>query len=206
MKVVVFDFDGVLADSFDALYRFNREAMASVSVELSPDQYRSLFDLNVHRGFRAFIPDDATYRQFVTFKKENFKKYYEDVDLFPGASELIRSIASTHTLAIVSATLTPYIIRLLEKQGIVSCFKRVIGSHDYSKAKSIEMIRDSLGSSYEAMAMVSDTTGDLAVAKDLGLKTIAVTWGFHTPEKLSVSPVDFSVSTFTDLKKVLTTL
>lgn len=206
MKAIVFDFDGVLADSFAVLYDFNREAMARVGVDLTPDQYRGLFDLNVHLGFRQFIPDEAKYQQFVEFKKENFGRYYGKVDLFPGAAELVKKLASAWPLAIASATLTPYITSLLEKHGIVDRFVRVIGSQDHSKAKSIEMIRDGLGSSYGAMAMVSDTTGDLATAKELGLKTVAVTWGFHAPEKLYALMPDFSSDTLQDLERVLTAL
>jgi phosphoglycolate phosphatase len=206
MKAIVFDFDGVLADSFDVLYDFNREAMASVGVELSAGQYRDLFDRNVHLGFRQFIPDDAKYRKFVDFKQERFGEYYEKVDLFPGAAELVKNLASGMPLAIASATLAPHIVRLLEKHGIAGCFNHIVGSQDHSKAKSIEMIRDQLNASYDAMAMVSDTTGDLAIAKELGLKTVAVAWGFHSVGKLSEAAPSATVLAIGDLASILTSI
>ena len=51
--------------------------------------------------------------------------------------------------------------------------------------------------------MVTDTVGDLKVAKETGLKTTAVTWGFHSPKLLKSANPDFLVNDFKELKNVL---
>ncbi len=206
IKVIVFDFDGVLADSFDVLYNLNREAMVLVGVSLSREQYRDLFDTNIHQGFRRLILDETAYNSFIAFKKENFASRYEGVGVFPGITSAVRDLAGRYTLAISSSTLKEYISTFLKKNRIDDCFKYIVGNQDHSKAKGIEEIKNNLGYQYLDMIMVSDTTADLAVAKELGMMTAAVTWGFHDPAKLSLLVPTVIIDSPTKLILSLTSL
>ena len=60
-KLIIFDFDGVLADSFDSFFPLLRDAAKSVGFSLTKKQYRDFFLGNVHQGLRNFIKDNNKY-------------------------------------------------------------------------------------------------------------------------------------------------
>lgn len=206
MRVVVFDFDGVLADSFSMLYELNREAMSLINIGLSPEQYRNLFGANIHQSFKQLISDEESYKSFIKFKKENFGQRYQDVELFPKISEVLRHLSGHYRLAISSSTLKEFIEKLLVKNKVDACFQYIIGNQDHSKLKGLEEIKNKMGRSYSDMVMVTDTVADLAVAKQLGMATIAVTWGFHDISRLSAATPDAVVNKPEELISSLTSL
>ncbi len=74
--LIIFDFDGVLADSFNTFYPLLRDAMKDAGLSLTPDQYRNLFMGNVHQGIKEFVGDDKKYRTAMEFRNSNYDKYY----------------------------------------------------------------------------------------------------------------------------------
>ena len=50
---------------------------------------------------------------------------------------------------------------------------------------------------------ITDTVGDIKIARKSGLRTIAVTWGFHGKIVLKKAKPDYIVSTFNELSKIL---
>ncbi len=202
-KLIIFDFDGVLADSFSALYDLNREAMARIGIPFTEQDYRDLFMGNVHSGFRYFIKDDSRYFDFLEFKKENFENYYSKATLYPGAEKFIKFLHSKFILAISSSSNEKYIKNLLRKKGLLEKFNWIFGNGKTSKRDSIGRIIKLSGLGAEFGFMISDTVGDILVAKDMGLKTIGVVWGFHSKEILKKSSPDFLAESFDSLAALL---
>src|SRR3989344_106985 len=95
-KLIIFDFDGVLADSFDTFYLLIKDGMKQAGFSFTPDQYRNLFIGNVHQGFKDFINDKKKYLAFSEFRKAHYDKYYyaknNQVKLFPGALGFLKKI------------------------------------------------------------------------------------------------------------------
>ena len=54
--LIIFDFDGVLADSFETFYPLMRDMMKHVGFSLSPDQYRNFFIGHSFLHFNFHIP------------------------------------------------------------------------------------------------------------------------------------------------------
>ena len=50
---------------------------------------------------------------------------------------------------------------------------------------------------------VGDTKGDMIEGKQAGAVTVAVTWGWHSTEKLTEGSPDYMVHTPTELKNLL---
>ena len=60
-RLLIFDFDGVLADSFNCFYPMNKDAMASIGILLSEEEYRNLFLENIHQSFKDLISNNEKY-------------------------------------------------------------------------------------------------------------------------------------------------
>jgi phosphoglycolate phosphatase len=203
MKTIIFDFDGVLADSFEPLYLLNKEAFSLIGIDFSQDDYKNLFKMNIHSGFRSFIANDQDYDTFLNFKKNNFGKYYSSVELFPEVPTFLEKIQNSN-LAIASATLAEFVEGLLKKQNLDKLFGLIGGTSKFSKEEQFIEILKKFNASNQDVYMISDTCGDISSAKKSGLKTIAVTWGFHSEEELLVSSPDKVAHDFKELSSYLT--
>src|SRR3989344_9668012 len=107
IKTLIFDFDGVLADSFETFYPLLRDSMAHIGFKLNPNQYRDFFIGNVHQSLKDFVNDEKRYLDMMEFRKNNYDKYYYDPDnkaeLFSGATEFLKKIDKKYTLAVASS-------------------------------------------------------------------------------------------------------
>lgn len=198
IKTIIFDFDGVLADSFKHVYALNKDSMAEVGIKLSEEQYRKFFVGNIHSGFREFIKDDALFEKFSELRQQNFGKYYSAVKLFPETAEFINKIKRKFILAVASSGERNWIVKLLNDGHLYQHFHLISAGKD-KKEKMINSIAKSLKCNFQKMIFISDTCGDLTLAKKLGLKTVGVSWGFHSPKTLHSAKSDFLAEDFNEL-------
>lgn len=202
---LIFDFDGVLADSFQPLYSLIRAGFQSVGLSLTENQYRDLFCDNVHAGYKALITDPKKYEDFIAFRKNHFAKYYAKAKLFPAVPDFLSTIKDSYFLAVVSSGQSESITSLLKTSGLLTYFSMIEAAQESSKRLMIEKIINSSGLAPSQFALVSDTSGDLTLSKSLGLKTIGVTWGFHGPDILAAVAPDHLVGSFEALRLILLT-
>lgn len=201
--LLIFDFDGVLADSFEYFYSLISISMKHVGRSLTRNQYRNLFIGNVHQGFRDLINDDQKYTIFSEFRKTNYDQHYYDknkgVKLFPEVSEFIKEIKNRHILTIASSGNQDTVENLLEKNKIKRFFSLILANSAYTKEGMINEILNKFQFKPEDSLMITDTVGDIEVAKKNGLKTLAVTWGFHSERLLKSSKPDLTANDFNEL-------
>jgi len=202
MRTFIFDFDGVLADSFQPLYMLNKEAFSFIGIDFSENDYKNLFKDNIHLGFKSFVKNREDYPKFLEFKKRNFGKYYSSVKLFPEVPDFLPKIKGSR--AIVSATLNRFILPLLAKSDLEKLFGLILGTQDHTKTKSFKEILKRFNVSSGETFFVSDTSGDIRSAKSFGFRTVGVTWGFHSEEELSSSGPDNIAWDFKGLYSYLT--
>lgn len=202
-KCIVFDFDGVLADSFDCLYSLNKRALFLVGINLPVDKYQDFFNSNFHSALKSYIKEPASYEKVLKFRKRNFEVYYSKADLFPEVPPLIKNLATKNYLAIASSTKSVFINPLLRRHYLKRYFKRVIGTLDYSKEAVLKEIISAIKVKPNQTIMVTDTTGDIRVAKRMGLGTIAVTWGYQPLNLLKKAKPDMIAKTFEELEATL---
>ena len=206
-KLIIFDFDGVLADTFDTFYLLLRDAMRSVDISLTPDQYRNFFVGNVHQSFIDFIGNDTKYKMAMEFRNSNYTKYYDDkhhkAKLFPGAINFLKEISKNYILTIASSGREDNIKNLLEENGILNLFDTILANSATSKEGILHEMLAKFKFEPEKTIMITDTVGDIKVAKKMGLKTIAVAWGFHSLELLRTAEPDYIAKNFKELQYLL---
>lgn len=204
-KLVIFDFDGVLADTFHTFYPLLRDSMKYIDLLLTPNQYRDFFIGNVHLGLKGFIGNDEKYKIAMEFRNSNYDKYYNDkrhkAKLFPGAIKFLKEISKNYVLTIASSGREDNIKNLLEENGIKNLFSLILANSATSKESMIKEILDKFEAKPEETIMITDTVGDLKVAKKMDLKTAAVTWGFHSARILKSEKPDYLASSFEMLYK-----
>lgn len=203
-ELIIFDFDGVLADSFNAVYPLIRNAMNSVGINLSEESYRNLFFENVHSGFKKLITNESDYEKFKLFRSDHFDRYYQTVRLFPGIVDFIKNISNTFSLSIASSGQRSAIVKLLTLNNLMPFFVTIEASNEQNKEIMVKKTLDSTTVEPDNSYFISDTVGDLVLAKRLNMKTIAVSWGFHSAETLKNIKPDFLANTLQELVIYLT--
>jgi phosphoglycolate phosphatase len=184
-RLVIFDFDGTLADSFPWFLSVlgtvaRRHGFRSVEgVELQ--ELRLLGTRDILRRMR--VPPwklPAIARDMRALKAEAAGQ----IPLFPGVPEMLRGLeAGGARLAIASSDSGASIRRTLgsaaDPIGHFAC-----GASLFGKAAKLRQVLRAAGIPAEAAIYVGDETRDAEAAARAGTAFGAVTWGYAAPEAL----------------------
>ena len=174
-KLVIFDFDGVLVDTLEPSFAINVE----VKPDLSLEEFKSFHEGNIHEaiasGRKKPIPD---------FDKR-FRARTRELKVHKEFKEILQNLLLKYTLVIVSSASTSIIKEILDRDNIANVFSDIFGS-DVSKNKvvKIKMLLEKYDITPENTVFITDTLGDIYEAFECSIKSIAVTWGYHTKETL----------------------
>src|SRR4051794_30828927 len=143
IRAIVFDFDGVLADSEPLHLRAYQEVLANLGVTLSRDEYYAAYlgydDAGVFSGVataHGWQMDQARLEQLIAEKGRVFDQAVETMDvLYPAAIECIRVLAAQFPLGIASGALKPEIETVLRRARLEPHFRFIVASGDTPRSK-----------------------------------------------------------------------
>lgn len=188
MQTLIFDFDGVIVDSFNACL----DAMRLYDPTLTSEKYRKMFEGNIFESLEEEYPEDIS----VETQNENinndqsdfFEEYYKRIENIQPKKEMVELIKSLQdkNLYIVSSTSEEKIDLYLEKYNLRQYFKRIMGPEtSKSKIQKLKMILEIEQISPFGTIFITDTLGDLKESEKAQIPAVGVTWGFHSKEVLS---------------------
>lgn len=183
-KIILFDFDGVIVDSFEAAYSINAE----MKFNLSKEQYKDLFMGNIYDSIKEFVTDENR----EAHGKKWFKHYNALLMKMPPIKEMpetLAKLAEDFILVVISSSVQSSIHAYLELHDLHHHFDIVMGADVHeSKSHKIEMIFDKYNVTKNDCMFITDTVGDLIEAKNKEVESIVVTWGFHEKERFKNHP------------------
>ena len=200
LQAIVFDFDGVIADSEPLHLRAFQQILAEERIELSAADYYSRYlgydDVGL---FQALAVDRAvtmTVRQvteLVARKGVRLQQMlHDDHVLFPGAVEFIRTAAAEVPIAIASGALKPEILSIIEAAGIDELFTTIVAAGDTPQSKpspapyrlAFEQLRAKSGRQLDPRRCVAieDSRWGLESAQGAGLRCVGVTNSYPANE------------------------
>lgn len=174
---IFFDFDGVIADSFDAAFAVNK----IIDPHITEQEYRDKFLGNINEAIslRRHSPE---YNADIEFFSEYAPRLMKS-PLCKGMAEVVRRVTAECQLMIISSTTTGLIKNYLKSMGIADCFDLILGNDvETSKEKKIKMAFETCGMRPSECIFITDTLGDIIEARKMGIAAIAVTWGYQ-PER-----------------------
>jgi len=202
-ELFLFDFDGVLSDSLDLYAEAVRHCLERIGTPIvkNREDYLVLFEGNFYESMADRGVDLAAFAQAA---KEIMPGIDYDAMLpFDGLLPVLESLKKDHLLAVISSNGSRTIRRMLERFGFDPYFEEVLGS-DFliSKKEKIDHALAKYGIPPERTFYIGDTTGDIVEARAAGVRTVAVTWGWHSRERLVAAHPDFLVETPEGLLKI----
>lgn len=191
--VIMFDFDGVIADSYEAFFG----TFTSVCTEMgfkrinSREAFLKLFEGNVIRQLLwAGFPAWRLKRLLKQFQPR-ITEANKHVRPFAGMPETISHLAATHTVYVVTSNISETVAGFLHTFG-ASGVKDVLGADkETSKVKKIKkVLKEHPG---QQSFFIGDTKGDIVEGRTAGATTVAAAWGWHPVETLREAKPDHLV-------------
>jgi phosphoglycolate phosphatase len=209
MSLILLDFDGVLADTLADMLSFAQQVCDELGVKHSVVQ-TDLSELEV-MSFATFgracgTPEDLV-DEFVRRCTGKFAEKKSPPALFDGLGEVVRTLAENHSLAVVTGNTGGNVGAFLKQHGLEDSVRAVYGVEmPGSKAEKILMAKRQFATDGEAVFMVGDSLSDVRAARDADVKSIAVSWGHQSLEKLVGERPDYVVHEPQDLIEITKTV
>jgi beta-phosphoglucomutase len=200
LQAIVFDFDGVIADSEPLHLKAFQQALAEEGMVLERDEYFARYlgydDVGV---FAALARDRGlgwTDRQITALVARKGMKLQAllagDEVLFPGAAAFIRAAAAEVPVAIASGALRHEIVQIVEAAGLDELFAAIIAAGDTPESKpspapyllAFEQLQQATGRMLDRRRCVAieDSYWGLESARGAGLRCVGVTTSYPAAE------------------------
>jgi len=211
-KYVFFDLDGTLTDPALGITNSILHALEKMGKPLPPREELYVFIgpplLTAFQEYLGMTPDEAElairyYREYfsVTGLLENTP--YDGVD---DALSSLRN--SGYELCVATSKPEQFAVRILEHFGLAQYFTKICGasmdSSRNTKTAVLEYLLDSLGCvNRDRAVMVGDRHHDITGAKDVGIESIGVLWGFGSEKELREAGADYITEKISDLGEII---
>jgi phosphoglycolate phosphatase len=208
MALIIFDYDGVLADTLDDLLQFGQEACSKLGVKhfVTKDDLNNLEVMSFASFGQACEVPEQLIDEFVEICLNFFAEKKSPPAIFTGLGDVIRYLSVNHMIAIVTTNSSQNVNAFLVKHGLDSFIHAVYGvDSPGSKAQKISIAWDRLSADTknESVFMVGDSLSDIYAAKEASATSIAVTWGHQNLEYLLRGNPDHVVTYPQDLIEVI---
>lgn len=205
-KLVIFDFDGVILDSFQVA--FSTLQKLNKKYNLFPINTREDFEKIYEGNAWKYYEDKGLIGQmkidFLNEVKVEHTNRIRELKLIPGMSKVFKHLMKNCILTIISSNHSSTIKKLLENNKLDSYVSDILGVEmKGNKEDKINFLLDKYKVPLKYAYFVTDTSGDINEAKETKVKTVAVTWGFHSFNRLINVKPDYLVKNVDDLITVL---
>jgi beta-phosphoglucomutase len=207
---LVFDFDGVLADSEPLHLATYQQVFSALGVTLTREDYYANYlgydDEGVFRAMaaaRGWELDERKIAELIAQKSRVFDELIAGGGvLYPAAADCIERLAAVFPLGIASGALRHEIEMVLERAGLARHFRFIVASGDtpnskpapdpYSRAAQLH------GVAPGACIALEDSRWGIVSAKAAGMKCVAITNTYAASELTSADVIIDSLEQFTE--------
>jgi phosphoglycolate phosphatase len=205
-KVILFDFDGTIADTY--------QAIADIADRLSSEFGYKPLDSEELLFLKNLSSREVIERTEISLFKIPFlvkrvqkelSKEIADLPLIPEIDRVLFELKKEgHTLGIITSNLQENVEIFLKKNNLNYLFDFIYsGTSIFGKHRVIDRVIRQHKFSRDRVIYVGDETRDIRSAKKSNIGIIAVGWGFNSPYILSEYQPDVLVSTPDELLKYI---
>jgi beta-phosphoglucomutase len=194
IAAVVFDFDGVLADSEPIHFRVYQELLATSGVSLTKEAYCERYlGFDDEGAFRQMAADfklllgDEEIEMLIAAKARRFEEIVSGTNvLYPAAVPCVERLGRKWPLGIASGALRADIDLMLQGAHIADRFRFIVSAGDTDETKPAPdpylRAADLHGLPPSACVAIEDSRWGLQSARTAGMRTIAVTHTYPRTE------------------------
>ena len=205
IKLCIFDMDGTLVNTIDTIAHFGNSALKKFGLDPIPtDDYKLMVgngsDILVERMLKKLGADENL--------KKSVHPYYVDIydndfmyltDLYDGIKDMLKELKKRGIKTAVlsnkdDATAKKVADKLFDEGTIDLCLGARPGIALKPDPEAVFEIMEHFGSKKDECLYIGDTATDIKTAKNAGLYSIGVLWGFRDREELETAGADVIIS------------
>jgi beta-phosphoglucomutase len=199
LQAIVFDFDGVIADSEPLHLRAFQRVLGDLGLALNPEEYYSAYlgydDVGVFTAVaraRGLVLTGPQVDALVLRKGEYMQELLRAGEmLFPGADAFIRQAAAAVPVAIASGAQRHEIEEILDATGLRRLFATIVAAGETPQgkpfpdpyARAFQLLDEANGGlSKNRCVAIEDSRWGLESARAAGLRCVGVTTSYPASE------------------------
>lgn len=212
-KLVIFDLDGTLVDSLPGIYASLQRALVAHGL---PGHSLSAVKSFVGDGVKALIQraapvdvDLVMLRSLLDYFQSDYRgSWHEGTSPYDGIHEVLCQLRRDgYKLAVLSNKVHQFTVEMVHALFSEISFCQIVGHKEGFAPKpdpaSILQIMSELQVEPQYACMVGDSTMDIQTAKQAGMYSIGVSWGYHDQHRLIEVTPDCMVSIVSDLSRAI---
>lgn len=211
-KYILFDLDGTLTDSFEGITKSVQYALLHYDIKVDDlEELRKFIGPPLIDSFKAFYNfNEEESKKVVEKYRERFSKtgIFEN-RVYDGIYELLEKLKAENKILIV-ATSKPKIFadRIIKHFNLDKYFDDVCGSNldgtlnDKSEVIAFA-IKNNKIKNLEQVIMIGDRKHDIIGAKQNGIESVGVLYGYGSLEELTNEHADYIANDVLELGKIL---
>lgn len=213
IKLVIFDFDGTLADTKENIILTFQMTMKELGVEIkSRQECAATIGLTLEDAFKVLYPGMAAEKYILL--RDTYRRIFKEnrkilvPGLFPEVMETLEELRRRgYLMSIASSRLSPSLHSFLEDMKIAHLFEYAVGGDNVEHPKPapdavLQILRHYNLSAEEAF-VVGDMPFDINMATNAGVKSCGVTWGNADAAQLRESGANYVIDKMSQLLEIL---
>lgn len=203
-RSVIFDWSGVVKDAIGShLWVVNRILKDAGAKEISVDELRENWKQPFMVFFNKYLPNWTIEEETAAYREAILSKDCPRSRAFPGIIELIKKLKQNGAfVAVITGDFSETIFPEIKEYDLENIFDEVV-IDALDKNKALNDLIKKYNIRPEKAFFVGDTNQEIEAGKQAGVKTIAVTWGSSSAEKLKAENPDFIVNSIVELEKII---
>jgi len=206
VTLIIFDFDGVLADTLDDMLRFALDTCVELGIQRipTPADLASLETMSfVEYGRQLGVPSHLL-DKFTDGCFKRFGQRSRPPKIFDGMKQVVEQLSRNNTIAVVTGNTTQTVENFLDAHGLRGCVRGIFAvDQPGSKPEKIQSASRQLAKQGDVTYVVGDAVSDIRAARDASVKSIAVGWGHQSLSKLMDAKPDYLVHSPQELLELL---
>ena len=208
-RLCLFDLDGTLIDPHAAITTGVQVAMRELGVDI-PDrnQINHFIGPPIRDSIRTMgnFTDEQIERVVDKYREYTFKEGIYLNTLYPGIVEMLEKLKGEVILTIATSKMLIMANQIAENLKFDHYFDLIMGCEpDGTRSRKSEVIAAILEKYDNPIkpVMIGDTKYDIIGAKETGISSIGVTWGYGSREEMQAAGADIMVDSMDELCDLL---
>ncbi|MBD2121728.1 HAD-IA family hydrolase [Trichocoleus sp. FACHB-262] len=196
MSVIIFDFDGTLADTLEAIVAItNRLAIEFGYKAVNSEEVKKLQNLSSQEIIRYSKIPILKLPFLMRRVKNELKQEIPHLKPIHGIQEALWALKQDgNRLGIVTSNAESNVLTFLKHHDLYELFDFVYsGSSLFGKNKVLSRLLLQKQINPNTVIYVGDETRDIEAAKQVKIKSVAVSWGFNSRQALARQNPDFLI-------------
>lgn len=211
VKAIFFDFDGTLVNTSPAIVSTMKDTLSALHLPVPDDDtIKQTIGLPLVGALKSLtgFSEDACEEAAAIYRKVFLKYEPTHIGMFPEVHDTVRKLSSEGIrMAICTSRGRDSLSRIISSHGLGDCFETMTTASDNIAPKPapdmVLTLLARMGLKAEEVLVVGDTTFDILMGNGAGCRTIAVTYGNHSVEKLKSASPTFIIDNFSSILDIV---